>query len=1558
MANLVEIYLLDNKMSYAMWNGDYIDYESSYKIIAGELNATKFTLASVPAMYAECEFTITGYNAGKKVVQFDPVNKGGEFGLPIGMAIAGYSSLVLECTKGEERVIWSPIKLKIWNTEPDWVTNSISPSQALLDRLTEAEAAVSKETERAKAAEGELNTKIEGEITRAQEAEDTLDSKIDDEIATVTRTAQAAAQAAGLAYSHADEVAQHADDNIASEANRAKGEEKKLSDRIDQTETDIGDIEINIGDIQSDIGDIQDNIGNLQGSTVQTATGSNGVTASVSGTELTVQGVTASVDQIGVAYLAKEVDCNSYADDKSGTTPKAVKKAIITDNEALNDIFNATTTHRGTMSVEDKVKFDAFGDASTYSTKTELKAVTDKIPSQATSSNQLADKDFVNSSINNVAAYYITKNAAGDAFATKAELTAATTYYSGGATRTPTRNDYAIVLADESKKDTVTGASPTTRYLYNNGWEFQYIVNNSSFTAAQWSALNSGATTTNIGQINTNKNDIAAIKTKNTTQDTDISDLKTRMTAVEDKNDEQDTAIDTAQSTADSANTAIATEKSRAEKAEKANADAITALQTRATNIESKNMSQDTAISKAQSAAEAAQTAANGKYSKPTGGITKTDLASAVQTSLGKADSAVQHSDLADVATSGSYKDLINTPWVPTSEEFSLLSGKVTSAQEDIESTKEVVNTLGTDLSDLQDALEAEESRAFGAETQLQTNINAVKKTAEAAIPATQKGANGGVATLGTDGKIPENQLPSYVDDVVEYENRATFPTTGESGKIYVAIDTNLTYRWSGTAYVQISSSLALGETSSTAYAGNKGKQNADDIAALKTKNTSQDEAITAIESRVNTTVSAVTALTNSAVRYTSQTLTDAQKTQVYDNLGLGLLARRSWIDDTVIQDGDISASKIKGLSSFATANRITSSDIEDGTIVNDDISDTAAIEQRKIANLSVDLAAKATRTELTAVKTTADNAMPKAGGQFTGRVSWNETSLPAQTVSPYFVTIEAFAEGGKTYYTAQANVKTNLGITALETSVAGKYAKPSSGIPAKDLAGSIPKTKLDSSVQISLGKADNAVLYTSQTLTDTQKSQARTNLGLGSLATKSTITSSDITNGTIVNEDISTSAKIAQSKIDGLEASLSAKAPLTGYNSLSTAVGALTTRVAKLEEGGTGGGVNEISYVEESGNAVTDIGITSKLDGSGMSLTVTKGETFLTSSALNSRLSPIKTRLETAEARIESLDVEVKDAMLKSGGTFTGDVVFEKSVTYNTIDFKTPEKEDIRIGYFPNRESGARDCVFIGNNLTIDYTAWGSLAANAAGDVIIGNNCTIHQYGTVPSVVIGKSNTTEGIGNTLIGVNNIADNLATSNVVIGRYNHVYGTENFVLGYNIQLTSDHVGYSVYLGNEQTQHLYCHAGSITALSDPKTKEEIEPANLEICYNNLKNIPVHRYKYKDFAKPHAYDVHRVGFLTSEVKKAFPKSVITQNSYFNEIDENGDIVYEEKTDEQGNVTQVPKKFLMNDVEFLDDGFAVPTLWGAVQYMAQKIETLEQKIAELEKNNSEELT
>lgn len=119
--------------------------------------------------------------------------------------------------------------------------------------------------------------------------------------------------------------------------------------------------------------------------------------------------------------------------------------------------------------------------------------------------------------------------------------------------------------------------------------------------------------------------------------------------------------------------------------------------------------------------------------------------------------------------------------------------------------------------------------------TNLPDKINAKMDTTTAEATYVKKSDIGAtVAPLDENNLIPGEYLPSYVDDILEYATLANFPTTGESGKIYVDLKTNKTYRWSGSSYVEISASLALGETDSTAYAGNKGKANAEAIAQLQ----------------------------------------------------------------------------------------------------------------------------------------------------------------------------------------------------------------------------------------------------------------------------------------------------------------------------------------------------------------------------------------------------------------------------------------------------------------------------------------------------------------------------------------------------------------------------------------------------------------------------------------------------------------------------------------------------------------------------------------------------
>ena len=139
----------------------------------------------------------------------------------------------------------------------------------------------------------------------------------------------------------------------------------------------------------------------------------------------------------------------------------------------------------------------------------DIVGIVEKIPSQASDTNKLADRDWVNSTINSLAAFYITKNAQGDPFSTYAELMSTTTFYSGGVVRVPTRNDYCLVVSDENHDNA------SCRYIYQgNQWEFQFVVNETPFTSDQLKAINSGITDILVAQITNNQNAITTINSK------------------------------------------------------------------------------------------------------------------------------------------------------------------------------------------------------------------------------------------------------------------------------------------------------------------------------------------------------------------------------------------------------------------------------------------------------------------------------------------------------------------------------------------------------------------------------------------------------------------------------------------------------------------------------------------------------------------------------------------------------------------------------------------------------------------------------------------------------------------------------------------------------------------------------------------------------------------------------------------------------------------------------------------------------------------------------------
>ena len=140
----------------------------------------------------------------------------------------------------------------------------------------------------------------------------------------------------------------------------------------------------------------------------------------------------------------------------------------------------------------------------------------------------------------------------------------------------------------------------------------------------------------------------------------------------------------------------------------------------------------------------------------------------------------------------------------------------------------DITGGSGTSLSSLKASLDAQQKNL---ENHNQSIVNLKNNLTSLATEVGTKMTKS--EFVGEDGKILADVLPSYVDDVLEYTTLTAFPKTGETGKIYVALDTNKTYRWGGTSYVIISDTLAIGTTAGTAYAGNKGQANADAIAEL-----------------------------------------------------------------------------------------------------------------------------------------------------------------------------------------------------------------------------------------------------------------------------------------------------------------------------------------------------------------------------------------------------------------------------------------------------------------------------------------------------------------------------------------------------------------------------------------------------------------------------------------------------------------------------------------------------------------------------------------------------
>lgn len=160
--------------------------------------------------------------------------------------------------------------------------------------------------------------------------------------------------------------------------------------------------------------------------------------------------------------------------------------------------------------------------------ETAIGGIEAKIPAQANTENQLADKDFVNSSINAMAADFVAYDANNANFPTKAALLTSKKWYHSGAEFIPQKNDYLVVLADESE------GGKQTRYLVVNDFkantaptttdiQLQYVINDAPFTAAQNASISSGITASKVAQYDGLVDDMGNYLAKNDAANTYVT---------------------------------------------------------------------------------------------------------------------------------------------------------------------------------------------------------------------------------------------------------------------------------------------------------------------------------------------------------------------------------------------------------------------------------------------------------------------------------------------------------------------------------------------------------------------------------------------------------------------------------------------------------------------------------------------------------------------------------------------------------------------------------------------------------------------------------------------------------------------------------------------------------------------------------------------------------------------------------------------------------------------------------------------------------------------------
>ena len=228
----------------------------------------------------------------------------------------------------------------------------------------------------------------------------------------------------------------------------------------------------------------------------------------------------ATLDSVTAAFTTElKTAYDGAVTDKHAHSNKAILDA--TDTAFTSTLKNTYDAKQNALSTAQQNAVDS-GITSTLvgqigTNQTNIGTINAKIPAQASSENQLADKSFVNSSISTATAtfrgtYNIVTDLGLSVLATEQEITAAIAAAMVSQSITPTKNDYVFVAYPDAIIS--TQYTKYDRYKYNGtAWEYEFTLNNSSFTADQWAAINSGITDTLVSQIGTNASNISSLNT-------------------------------------------------------------------------------------------------------------------------------------------------------------------------------------------------------------------------------------------------------------------------------------------------------------------------------------------------------------------------------------------------------------------------------------------------------------------------------------------------------------------------------------------------------------------------------------------------------------------------------------------------------------------------------------------------------------------------------------------------------------------------------------------------------------------------------------------------------------------------------------------------------------------------------------------------------------------------------------------------------------------------------------------------------------------------------------